>query len=482
MGITRNYLYNVLLQISNILVPLITTPYVTRVLDPSGFGIVSFANSIIQYFILFGTLGLNLYGNRLIAYVRDDREKLSKTFWELFWLRCITVSIASGAYIIFLLLLKPSFLVVYLIQILNLLATVLDLSFLFMGIEEFRIVSLRGFTARLITAGLIFVFVKEKDDFVIYTSISALGNLISQLIVWKFLFRHISKGISLSIKGLFKHLPGSLKLFVPLIAIQVYTILDRTMLGILSSKDQVGIYTPGLTLVKTALSLITALGTVMLPRISNLVSNRREDLIKNYAVKTFGFVTYAGLFLTLALYLLTPDFVPIFFGKEFQPVLHVIKVVCPIVLFISWSNFFGIQLMVPMQLEKEFTLSVFIGAITNFSLNLFLISKYGAIGASIATVFAEFLVTLSQMMFIRKIIDVPGLLRNSWKHFLSAFGTLVIYLTINRWISFGGSFSSLLINGVLLTVSYMLIEKLLRSEINELVLGKVKISLKKVFH
>ncbi|MCD6591309.1 MAG: flippase [Candidatus Aenigmarchaeota archaeon] len=482
MGIAKNYFYNVLLQISNILIPLITTPYVTRVLDPSGFGIVSFANSIVQYFILFGTLGLNLYGSRLIAYVRNDKEKLEKTFWELFWLRSLTIFLAILSYIIFLYLSNPSFIEVYLIQILNLLAVAFDISFLFIGMEKFKIVSLRGVTARLITAGLIFILVKGKDDFAIYALINAIGNLVSQVIVWKYLFQYIPTVKRVPFRKSVKHLPGSVKLFIPMIAIQIYTVLDRTMLGILSSEDQVGIYTPGVTLVKMATSLVTSLGTVMLSRISNLVANKEERMLRFYSEKAFDFATYASLFIVLNLYILMPSFVPIFFGKEFQSVLHVIKVICPIVLFISWSNFFGIQLMLPMQLEKAFTLSVSIGAIVNFFLNLFLIPKHGAIGASIATVVAEFSVTLSQMILIRTIINLFEFFKKAWKHFLSAFGTFVISLIVSRLITFeGNNLFSLVLNGLLVAVSYFLMEKMLKSGINDIVFSKMVSFLRRFF-
>lgn len=470
MSVARNYIYNTMLQISNILIPFITIPYITRVLDPQGIGIVSYTNSIVQYFILFATLGMTLYGNRTIAYVRNNKEELNKTFWELFFFKLITTTFSVIAYLAFVSFIRTNYKIVYYIQLINLIAIGLDISYFFMGIEDFKKTSIRSMLIKIISTILIFTLIKKPQDYIYYALISASGNFFGQLILWKYLPKYI-KITKISLEKLKNHLKGTIKLFIPMIAIQIYTVLDKTMIGVLSTKSEVAFYDMSQRLVKVTLTLVTSIGIVMLPKISNLISTNDKEKITYYSKKVFDYITYSSIFIMVMIIITMPTFVPFYFGKNFLKVKDIIMIISPIILFISWSNFFGVQLMVPMKLEKYLTLSVSAAAITNFSLNYFLIPKYQSIGAAISTVIAEFLVTFIQILIIKRYIELKTIFKSIWKHIFSGFLVYVILLQITK-------FSIKPIKKLILEVFvglllYIFIEYLLKSEINSYIISKI---------
>ncbi len=227
MSVARNYVYNTILQITNILVPFITVPYLSRVLGPEGVGIVAFSGSIVQYFILFGVLGLTLYGNRSIAYVSASTEERSRVFWELFLLKAATTSLALMAFYLFLQVTNPQNLPVYLVQSILIIAAALDISWLFMGMEDFKKTVTRSLFMRLLGASLIFILVKSSQDFVLYALIGAGTTLVGQLIMWTYVPKYIEK-VSFHSLRFRRHLRGTFKLFIPTVAIEVYVVLDKT--------------------------------------------------------------------------------------------------------------------------------------------------------------------------------------------------------------------------------------------------------------
>ncbi len=476
MSIAKNYFYNLVLQISSIIIPFITVPYVTRVLDPQGIGIVSFTGSIVQYFVLFAALGMSLYGSRTIAYIRNDREKVNETFWQLFYIKLLTTILTTVVYFIFVFTISSTYKIVYYVQSLNILAVAFDISYFFTGLEDFKKVSLRSLVIKIVSVAAIFLFVKTQSDYVLYAVIAVLGTLISQVILWAYLpdYIRIKKVTHVNLK---EHLLGMFKLFVPMVAIEVYTVLDKTMIGLINNEAEVAYYDYAQRIVKMSLMLITSLGTVMIPRMSNLVSAGYKDQVDEYAKKVFDFYTYSSVFLMIAFLVTMPTFVPIFFGQKFLKVKDLIMVISPILLFISWSNLFGLQLFVPFKLESFLTLSVVIGAIINFSLNMFLIPKYSSYGASVASVIAEFCVTLVQLLVVRKLIDVRYLFKGNWKHFVSGFLTFlsVYFLTANLKIN---SISKFGVQIVLLVLIYLGMEFLLKSDINLDIINKALTTIK----
>lgn len=477
MGIARNYVYNLILTVSNILVPFITIPYISRVLNPEGIGAVSFTNSIVQYFVMFAVLGLTLYGPREIASKRNSSEKLRATFWNLQYTKILTVLVSYAFFLVFVFFFSnEKYYSLYLIQSFLILNTFFDITFLFSGLEDFQKITIRGLLVRIISTFLIFVLIKKPSDYILYALINVISTLFGSFIMWFYLPKDL-KITRPSLNEIKNHLLGSLKLFIPIVAIQIYTILDKTMVGILSTEAEVSYYTMSQRLVKLILALITSLGPVMMSRISNLVSNEQHERVEGYIRIIFDFVTYTSILAIILTVFTMDDFVPIFFGSKFLKVKDLIIYITPIILFISWSNLFGIQVMVPMKKEKYLTISVIAGAVINFTLNLILIPKYQSLGAVIGTVAAEFTVTLVQMIFVRKLITLKPLYNEIWKHLLAGtatFSLLFFFTKINI-----SPFINIILKIVIGFSIYILIEHILKSSTNKMIMQKIFAFLKR---
>lgn len=477
MSIAKNYVYNLILTISNIIIPFITIPYITRVLNPEGIGAVAFTGSIVEYFVMFSVLGITLYGPREIASVRDDPEKLRDTFWNIQYTKILTVIVSYLAFIIFTLFSQGKYRDLYIIQSINIINTLLDITFLFSGLEEFSKITTRGLLVKIISTILIFLAIRKPEDYYLYALISVLSNVFGSIIMWFYLPKHLSV-TKPSFEKIKQILIGSFKLFVPLAAIEIYVVLDKTMVGILSTEAEVSYYTMSQRLVKIVLSLITSLGPVMMSKVSNLVSNNQHDQVEKYTRTIFDFVTYASILAIILTIFTMNDFVPIFFGSKFLKVKDLIVYITPIILFISWSNLFGIQIMVPMKKENYLTISVIAGAITNFTMNLVLIPKYKSLGAVIGTVVAEFTVTLVQIILVRKLINLKPLFNEIWKHILAGLVTSFTLILISKVnISpITNIFLRILLGGII----YIIAESILKSSTNKLLIQKAILLLKKI--
>ena len=401
-SVTKNFIYNLIYQVLAIILPLITTPYVSRVLGAENLGIYSYTLSIVTYFILFGSLGVALYGQREIAYVQDDKEKRSKVFYELLIFRIITLSISMLVFYFTFVFRNNDYNNYYFILLFEMIAAVLDISWFFQGMEDFKKTVSRNLIIKIISIICIFVFVKTKEDLPLYFVIYVLSNVIGNLSLWLYLPKFIKK-IKFKSLNITKHIKPTLILFVPQIAVQVYTILDKTMIGtIITDKTETGFYDQSQKLIKMLLTIVTAMGTVMLPRIANNFAKKDFETIKRHIYKSFDLALLISLPIIAGICGCADIFVPKFFGEGYEKVSILMKIVSPIILFIGLSNVIGTQYLLPTKKQKQYTISVVLGAIINFGLNMWLIPQYGAIGASIGTVVAEFGVTLCQYICVRK--------------------------------------------------------------------------------
>jgi len=398
-SVKKNYIYNMLYQILMIILPIITTPYLARKLGAEGNGIYGYTMSIVTYFILFGSLGINLYGQRETAYNQNEKEKRSKVFTELIIFKFITMLISACIfYLIFCRNGDNS--VYYKILLIEMLANVLDISWFYQGMEEFKKIVIRNIIIKTISLICIFIFIKTSTDLNKYMLIHVLSTLFGGLTLWIGLKKYIYKPKNLNFK---RHIPMIIALFIPQVAIQVYTVLDKTMIGaILNNMDEVGYYEQSQKIIKILLTIITAVGTVMLPRLANCFAKKDYEQIKRYMYKTFSFVFMLSFPLTFGIIVVANNFAPLFFGKGYEKVPMIMQVLSPIVLFISISNITGTQYLISTKRQKEFTISVVTGAVVNFLFNLVFIYYFKSLGAAIATVIAELSVTLVQIYFVRK--------------------------------------------------------------------------------
>ena len=430
MSVKKNYLYNLLYQMTSVLLPVLTIPYVSRVLSADGIGIntVTYANT--QYFILLGSLGISIYATKKIATIREKKDKLKKTFWEIFSIQftgCIL------AYMVFALTLGQShkYGVFYMLQGFYILAAAVDISWYFLGIENFKNASLRSFFAKIISVILIFIFVKTRDDLWKYILINAGTMFVGQLIMWFYVGKDMLKVKEIGKLEIAMHIMPILALFVPQIATQVYTVLDKTMIDLFKGAVEAGYYDQSQKIVRILLSVVTSLGIVMLPRIANLFSKDDLNEVKKSLRKAFVVISFLSIPITFGLIGISDKFVPILFGNEFLSVIPLTKISPVLVIIIGLGNVFGTQYLLAIGKNKEYTASVCIGALVNFCFNLLLIPRFAAMGAVIATVSAELSIALIQFWFARVVFDFTWI-KETYKYWVSGILMLAIVRLIGN--------------------------------------------------
>ncbi|QAR35033.1 flippase [Latilactobacillus curvatus] len=434
MKIIKNYLYNVFYQVFVLLVPLITMPYIARVLGPTGVGINSFTNSNTQYFILIGSIGVSLYGNRQIAYYRDDKAKTSQIFWEVFLMRMITILIALAAFFVFLGV-EKAYHQAYLMQAILIVAAAFDISWFFMGFENFKVTVLRNIIVKLISLACIFIFVRGKGDLTLYIAVLSISQLIGNITLFPYLKRYINLPNWRELK-IWRHFKPSLVLFVPQIATQVYLILNKTMVGKMVSVEAAGFYDNSDKIVKMVLAIVTATGTVMLPRVANTFAKGDHEQVKKYLYQSFDFVSAVSVPMMFGIAAIAPNFATMFFGKNFAAVGPLMMIESIVILMIAWSNVLGVQYLMPTGHNKEFTISVTVGAVVNIILNVPLILWLGTQGAMIATVISEISVTAYQFYVVRYELSIRQMMTEVWKYFLGGLMMFAVVLYLNLTVPF----------------------------------------------
>lgn len=431
----KNFIYNIIYQVLILIIPLILSPYLSRVIYADGIGIYSYTYSIIHYFMLLTMLGVNNYGNRSIAKVRDNKDKLSKVFWSIYLLQLIMGIIMIILYIGFVLVFNNHYKIVALIQSLFIVSAMLDINWFFFGMEEFKKTITRNTFVKIGNALLVFLLVKSSDDVWIYTLIMAGMTCLSQIILWSFLKKYV-KFEKITWNDIKKHIKPNLILFIPVIAVSLYKIMDKIMLGAMSSVSEVGFYENAEKIINIPLTLITALGTVMLPRISNLTSKGDDKKIKEYINKSERFVMFMSFSMCCGLIAVGYNFAPLFFGKSFQKSGILIMLLSITLPFLSFANVLRTQYLIPKEKDKIYIKSVFMAAIVNLIMNLIFIPKYGSIGACFGTITAEFMVMFYQTVAVRKELPIKEYIINSIPFLIKALIMLLViypfkYLKIN---------------------------------------------------
>lgn len=429
-SLKKNYIYNLSYQILVIIAPIITTPYLSRVLNADGIGVVSFAESIVSYFILFAALGVGTYGQREVSYYQDDKTKRSEVFWNTFIFKAITSSIVLIVYLIlYKILFKTN---IYLILSVNIIAVFIDITWFFQGLEEFGKIVFRNFIFKLLNIFFIFTFIKTKNDINLYAFSIGFFTFISNFSMWIYLKDYIDKPEIEKIHP-FKDLVVIIALFIPTIAIQIYTVLDKSMIGLITKSDfENGYYELGVKISKVLLTVITSLGVAIIPRVGLLFNKKETENIKMLIYKSYRFVWFLGIPLCFGLMILSDNLVPWFLGVGYDKVIILLKILSMLIILIGMSNVTGMQYLIPTKKENLFTLSVCIGAIVNFTLNIIMIQKFLSIGAAISSVIAEFFVTASQIYMARSEISYKQILKEGINYYISGIVMIIVLLFIKR--------------------------------------------------
>lgn len=430
-SLKTNYIYNLIYQMLVLVLPLITTPYLSRVLGADGVGVYSYTLSIVTYFILFGSLGIAMYGQREIAYIREDKEKTSYSFWEITILRIITMSISLLIFY-FTFVKGTQYQIYYKILMLEMLANAIDISWFFQGLEEFKKTISRNIVVKIVSIICIFIFVKTKEHLNVYLLIYTLSNMLGNLTLWLYMPKYIEK-IKIKSISLIKHLKPTIALFIPQIATQVYTVLDKTMIGnMLGDMNQVGNYEQSQKIIKMSLTIVTAFGTVVAPRIANTIANAQKEEVNKYLEKSFKFAWMIGIPIMFGIIAVSETLVEWFLGPGYEQSINLLRIGALLIMAIGLNNVSGIQYLIPAKKQNIYTTSVIAGAIFNFFANLILIKTLKAEGAIIASVLAEFLILFVQLYYVRKDINVKNVYKNTFKYLISGCIMFIVCFFIGR--------------------------------------------------
>ena len=395
MKVLKNYAYNLSYQLLVIVLPIITTPYVTRIFSSKDLGTYGYFNSIVTYFILLATLGVANYGTKEIS---GHRKDIRKNFWGIYTLQLMATILSLTLYTLLCLFFSGMQNMMAYILGLSLISKGMDISWLFQGLEDFRLITARNTTVKLLGVISIFLFVKTPGDLYLYVFLLTFFELLGQLSMWLPAIPYIGEP-QFDLSYAKNHLKPVILLFLPQVAISLYVTLDRTMLGALSSTNDVGIYDQALKIINILLTLVTSLGSVMLPRVSSLLSNGDHKAVNKMHELSFLIYNLVIFPIIAGLLIVNKDFVSFFLGKDFQEAYLAIAIMVFRMFFIGWTNIMGIQILIPHNKHREFMLSTTIPAVVSVGLNLLLIPPFGFVGASIVSVLTEALVWFIQLYF-----------------------------------------------------------------------------------
>ena len=426
----KNLIYNLVYQILILIIPLITAPYLSRVVGVSGVGTYSYTYSIVYYFMLLTLLGINNYGNRTIAKVRDNKEKRSKEFWSMYILQLVMGTIMLILYLGYVLIFDVKYKQIALIQSLFIFSSILDINWFFFGLEEFKTTITRNTFVKIATVILIFLIVKNKDDLWKYTLIMSSMTVLSQVILWYALKNKVGF-VKIQKKDIIKHIKPNLILFIPVIAISLYKMLDKVMLGSMTNVIEVGYFENAEKIANIPMTIISALGTVMLPRMSNIIAKGEEDKVNNYITKSINFVMFLSMAMCFGLVAISSEFAPYYFGTEFKKTGILIALLSFTFPFLSFANVIRTQYLIPREKDRDYIISVSLGAIVNILLNIFLIPMYKSIGACIGTIAAEATVMIYQTISVRKELNVLQYVKKSFPFVVKSILMFIIIYPIS---------------------------------------------------
>lgn len=419
-SVRKNYIYNLIYQVMTLITPFITTPYISRVLGADGTGVQSYTNSVVQYFAILAALGTASYGQREIARHRDDMKDRSRLFWEIEIL-CGATTAACLLIWLFVIGFAREYRPYYIVLTMTLTAVAFDISWFFGGLEQYSLIVLRNTAVKLVGIAMLFLFIRKKEDLLLYVALTAATGLLGNISMWGYLKGQVEKPVLRELHPL-RHLEETLVYFIPTIATSVYTILDKTMLGWFSGEDksQNGYYEYATGFVNMAKILIMSFNAVMSARMSYLFGNGRMEEIHQRIRESLDFVLLMAMPIMLGLAGIAAQFIPWFLGSGYLPVTFLMYVCSPLVLVVGLSDCIGSQILTPGGKRAQSGKVIVAGAVVNACLNFLLIPHFQASGAAAASVAAECFITALYLWLGRDFIKLKMLVTYGWKRLFAA--------------------------------------------------------------
>lgn len=418
-SIRKNYTYNLIYQVMTLLTPFITTPYLSRVLGPDGTGIQSYTNSVVQYFAIAAALGTASYGQREIAMHRDEPETLNRLFWEIELLCAATTAVSLVCWL-GVIVCSKEYAPYYGALSMTLIAVAFDISWFFGGLEEYGRIVLRNIAVKCAGIVFLFLFIRTKNDLLLYVALTAATGLAGNISMWSHLNRFVGKPDIRQLRP-FVHLKETMVYFIPTIATSVYTILDKTMLGWFADgdKSQNGYYEYATGFVNMSKILIMSFNAVMSARMSYLFGAGRLDEVRERIQSSLDFVLLLAVPITLGLSGIAAGFVPWFLGDAYLPVIPLMYVCSPLVFVVGLSDCLGSQILTPAGLRAKSARVIVGGAVVNFIMNLILIPGFQSYGAAAASVAAECFITFLYLRLGKEFVTLALLWKYSWRRLIA---------------------------------------------------------------
>ncbi|MDO5151470.1 MAG: flippase [Oscillospiraceae bacterium] len=422
-SLKKNIMYNTIYQFLILFLPFITSPYLARIIGPNGVGVYSYSHSVAQYFVYAAMLGLQNYGNRSIASVCNNRIEKSKVFCEIYCMQITTALLSTIVYIVYSFFSKD--VTAALIMIMYVASTLFDINWLFFGTENFKITVTRNTVIKLLCMACIFLFVKDRSDTYVYITIMAASNLLSQIVLWPFVKREVDLSLP-KWADVKKHYKPNLMLFIPVIAISIYKIMDKIMLGQMTTMAEVGYYEYAERIYNIPLLLITAIGTVMLPRMTFYYSNAQINEAQKYLLKSMDMVLAFANAAMFGMMSIANDFISVYYGSDFADSAKILQYLSTTIVFLAAGNVLRTQFIIPKKKDNIYIKSAVYGAVVNFIINILLIPSFRTSGAAIGTISAEAVVFLYQVMAVRKEIPLKKFVGSEILYFLA--GVVMCFL------------------------------------------------------
>ncbi|WP_349763452.1 flippase [Fusobacterium sp. SYSU M8D902] len=432
--IFKNYIYNMLYQFFIIITPLITTPYVSKVFGAEKIGIYSYTLSVATYFMVVGSLGFPLYGQREIAIVSENKRKRSSLFFQIILAQLILILIVILIYLFFVFNIVEENRQIYLIQTVGLFGASFATSWFYMGIEKFEVSIGKNIFVKIFSIVTIFLFVKSSNDLYKYTFIIGFANVLGNLIILIDIKKYVSfSKKEITLKKIICHLKPAFILGIPYYITVFYTIIDRIMLGFLGSGYQeLGYYEQAQKILTLAIAIITTISTVLLPVLSNKIEKKNYQEVQSILLLGVNIVLILGFPIVVGLVVIGDMLVPWFFGKEFIKVGLLIKIFAPLPLFVGITDLIANKYLIANKKEKNLIYIILISVLANIILNLSLIPKFNSLGAAYATILAEFIKLIITIIYVKdyffNILFLKNLVNESIKYMFSSIVMFIILI------------------------------------------------------
>ena len=447
-SVSNNYILNLLVNVFSMLVPVITTPYISRALGSESIGIYSYCLSIETYFVVLGSLGIPTYAKREIASVRNDKNKLNRTFSELLIMQVVLIILSLALYIIFAIFINSKYRLMFSVCGLGIFAAIFDVSWLFLGVEDFKTIVRRSVVFKAICVALIFLFVKKPEDLYIYALSLMSANLLCNF--WLiFSSKKIIKFQRPSFNSILKHFKPSLFLLLPSMVTTVYAVIDKTMLGMISKNmSEVGYYEQSQKIVTLSLTLITSLGAVLMPRLAALFSEGKKSEFNHYINKGISAICFVSLPLAVGCFIVSDNLVPWFYGPGFEKITILLKIFSPMLFFMGLSDLIGVQAFVALRKEKQLLIINIATTAINLILNAILIPHFLCVGAAFATLISELIKCVVFIVLGYRYIEILSLIKSLLKYSVIAIIMgISLFFIQSRYIN-----SSSIINTIVLVI------------------------------